>query len=50
MTEYYSCLSNIEKIDLCIEFVAYGSPIPVELREFLRSEGLLRLIEEPIGR
>ncbi len=43
----YSDLSDIDKINLAIDFVARGLTIPVALEEFLLIQGLYYAIANP---
>lgn len=44
----YDDLSAEEKLQLAINFVATGQPLPSALVKFLKSEGLYEAITQPV--
>ena len=45
----YRDLSDEDKLEQAIAFVALGHPLPHELAEFLRTENLYEVVTQPEG-
>ena len=49
MSHPYQALSDDEKLELCIDYVARGAAMPEALRDFLIGQGLYELVTKPEG-
>ncbi len=45
----YKALSDEDKLEEAIRFIAVGQPLPEPLREFLQEAGLLDVVANPSG-